>query len=316
LTGYLFVKRIIITTITLATLVTLASCGRSKSSVLPDVSSEALEQEIARISPKLLWACGLPVEARRTDCSGDGISMAGWVGLVGDLWEWANPLVPFEAAVSADGRPWRASDRVDRQRGDSFSRDGLLGHVEAATATGVRAPLDRVWAYAKRTGALCPDATDNRCEVTAGVSILVRDALGLSVTGVERTADFTVMNAEAASAPAGYRASLVARKINLKVRQGRLTNEYAHASRVLLKRFPKNLWYRTVERMANKGTDGDFSAIGGELVTCMKRWEQPGTEWAWHTGTEACGPAQGHELVALARLLVRMKRDPSGLLLF
>lgn len=299
-----------------AMLFTACACGRSKSSVLPDVSSEALEREIARIAPQLPWACGLPVEAGRSDCSGDGVSMGGWVGLVGDLWQWANPMTPFEAATSDDGRPWRASDRVDRQRGDSFSRDGLLGHVEAATATGERALLGRVWAYVQRTGKLCPDASDNRCDVTPSVSILVRDALGLNVAGVERAADFPVVNAEAVSAPAGYRASLVARKVHLKVRQGRLTAEYAHASRVLLKRFPKNLWYRLVERMANKGSNEDFSAIGQELVTCMERWEQPGKEWAWHTGTEACGPAQGHELVAVARLLVRMKRDPSGLLLF
>lgn len=277
----------------------LAACGR-KETDRPSVPAALLEQDMARVESGLLWACDLPVEEGRKDCSGDAVSMSGRWLLDGgpDAKVWA----AVKRSIGPEGRPWRAPDRVGVQPTDSFSRDQFVGLIEGTVAMGDREPLRAVWAYAQRTGALCPDATDGRCRVTPSVSILAREALGERVTDLERAGDEATLTAEAASVPGTYQAYLVARKVRVKAALGRLTPGYCHSVTVLLSRFPKNLFFRFVNAQCGKEA---FEPIAEGLKACLSAWPGPGREWAWNGGNQACqAGAQGHEMVAMGRGLI------------
>jgi hypothetical protein len=274
-------------------------CGR-KEAKTPGVTSPNLEAEVARVEPMLLWGCDMPTEAGRSDCSGDGMSMAGrWLldgGPDSRVWE------AVKASIGEEGRPWRAPDRVGKQPSDSFSRDGFLGLLESTVAMKDKGPLEKVWAYAKRTGKLCPDATDGRCDVTPGVSILAREVLGEFVGSAERVADEATMTAEAIGAPGNYRAYLVARKIHLKARLGTLTRGYCHAVVVLRDHFPKNVFFRVVDAECGRGA---WQPIAEAVSRCLGAWKNPGKEWTWNAGNSECiADSQGHELVSMAKYLL------------
>jgi len=243
----------------------------------------------------------MPTESGRKDCSGDGMSMSGRWLLDGgpDARVWA----AVQASIDASGRPWRAPDRVGKQPTDSFSRDGFLGLLESTVAMSDKGPLTRVWVYVKRTGKLCPDATDGRCDVTPSVSILAREVLGEGVSAAERVADEATVNGEAVAAPGNYRAYLVARKVHLKARLGRLTQGYCHAIVVLRSRFPENVFFRAVDAECGRGR---WEAVGEALTRCLGAWKNPGSEWTWNAGNSECiATSQGHELISMAKYLLR-----------
>ena len=275
------------------------ACGSHKTTQKPDEKSTTLEQEIARVEPQIVWACDMPIESpyRGLACSGDAMSMTGHVMLYGHMGNFDSVI----KSISIDGRPWRSPVHVNNQASDSFSRDAFIGLIESTTASGNKEPLQRVWDYVQSTGKLCPDAGDGRCNLTQSVSILARDALGISVSSAERLEDFVTVNAEAATVPISYQTYLVSRKMGLKAMQNKLTPEYAHAISVLLARFPKNLFYRTVNEMAHKG---NFEPIVAELTKCLAQWKTPGKEWTWSAAGPCIEDSQGHELVALGKFLL------------
>jgi hypothetical protein len=286
----------------------LFACASKSNPTLPQVLSTELAQEIARIEPQLLWCFGVPAIERidavtgREHCDvGDGMSTIGHAMLYGRM----GSFDTISASISPDGRPWRNPGYVNNSnQANSFSRDQLIGLIEATQAVGVVEPLARVWEYFKRTGKLCPDADNNRCDMTDSVSILVRDAIGHPVTSKERAKDEIVVNTEAMTSPAGYQLYLVSRKIMLKAFTGHLTTSYAHSASVLHSRFPSNIWFDVVDRVANHGTPAEFDGIATRLVECMRAWSGPGTEWTWHTNDGCTAQAQGHELVAGGRFLL------------
>jgi len=294
----------------------LISCGKSKEAVLPDVTSAALEEQIARVSPSLLWCDGQATSPRKNNIDGrpacdlgDAMSESGHLALVGQFPQEPGILAAMSASIlQTTGQPFRTASYVGKDNQNEFSRDQLSGLIEATLAGLPKDQLGKVIGYVRATGKLCPHPTDSRCDMTESMWILAKDALGESVASTDRWKDEATVNGEAETVPLGYQANLVTRKVFLKAVGHHLTKGYAHAMMLLHKRAPQNLWMRTVYKVTNGGTPGDFDAIGKDLVACMKTWQKPGTNWSWNQGSVACpSEVMGHELVALAQFLLRVE---------
>jgi hypothetical protein len=283
-------------------------CGTGRKSTtepnFPDPLRQALAVEVSRVEPLLTWRCDMPTEPNRTDCSGDGMSASGRVLLDGGLlpatWE------AMKASIGSDGRPWRAPDRVERQRDNSFSRDGFIGLVEATISSGDTVPLQKVLAYAHaHENQLCPDATDDRCKLTQSVLTAAKYASRQDVKVAERALDENTILAEAHTAPATYRAYLVMRKLNIAIETGNFSPGYYASVGVLRKRFPQHPFVQFLAARADKTT---FDGVVQRITSCLSKWEKPGTQWWGDAGYFSNGCAadsQGHELVALAKRLLR-----------
>jgi hypothetical protein len=284
----------------------LLGCGRKSSTEpnFPDPLRAALTVQVERVEPLLLWSCGMPTEPNRLDCSGDGMSASGRVLLDGGVR--ADTWAAMKASIGSDGRPWRAPDRVERQRDNSFSRDGFIGLVEATIATGDAVPLQRVLAYAQAHGnLLCPDATDDRCKLTPSVLTAARYAMRQSVKTAEKLLDENTILAEAHTAPANYRAYLVMRKLNIAIETGNFSSGYLASVNVMRKRFPNHPFVKFLAARADKTT---FDGVVEQVTRCLAKWEKPGSQWWGDAGYFSNGCAadsQGHELIALAKRLLR-----------
>lgn len=297
----------------------LVSCGnKSKSTTLPNVTSADLHAQIERVTPLLNWCDGQAAGAspnnmdHRPNCDvGDAMAESGFLTLVGNFSNESTIFASMAASFGADGQPFRAPSYVGKDTQDEFSRDQLLGLV-AGTVAGLPAGhLQTALDYYKRTHSLCPHPTDTRCLVTPSLMVRAKSVLGHEPTKLEATTDKAVMLAEAASVPLTYQAGLLANHIFVIARQNKLTVSYAKAINILWKRAPQNLWLSTVNAVCNRGTAADFDAIAQSLLTCLKSWTAPGTDWTFSHGNEVCRPnARGHELVALAHFLMKVDVAP------
>ncbi len=302
----------------LVPLLLLASCGKRKDAVIPHVLSEELRAEVARISPLLNWCDGQAAGARpnnidhRPNCDvGDAMAESGFLTLVGQFPQEQGILAAMAMSFGPDGQPFRAPSYVGKDTQNEFSRDQLLGLIQG-TLAGLPAEqgLRRLWDYYRATGKLCPHPTDNRCWVSPSMMLLTKWALGEKFTDVERAADEVTLNTEAQTVPLTFQADLVAKHIFAIAKMNRLTASYAHAAMLLNRRAPNNLWISTVYRVTNGGKPGDFDAIGESLLSCMRTWSKPGTDWTFSHGNTACVPnVYGHELVALAHFLLRIEAE-------
>lgn len=296
----------------------LLSCGQEKTPVYPDVISNDLHEQISRITPLLLWCDGQATSIRnnnidgRPNCdTGDGASESGFLTLVGNFLQENDMFTALSSSINSNNQPFRSPSYVDKDLENSFSRDQLLGFIEATYAgLSPQSGLSRITDYVRRTGKLCSNATDSRCDMSDSMWILVKDALGEAVSDVERWKDETVLNAEASTVPLNYQANLVSRKIFLKAIGNKLTQGYAHAAMLLNKRAPSNLWIKTVFFVTNRGTKSDFDNIAKDLTECLKLYNKPGLHWAWNQGDTKCPQdTVGHEQVALGHFLLRIKHD-------
>lgn len=282
----------------------LTACGsKPRASEMPDVISKPLIAQMHRIESRLAWTCGGGAPARSVNfpcvAEGDTVSAVGRILLDGNIGEWNIIL----NSIDADGRPWRNPDLVGSDDPNSFSRDQMLGLLEGSLARRDFAGLRNVMRYVQEKGNLCPG--DDRCHVTASIRLLARQILGDAIGTSERAADEATLRAEALTAPQGYRAYLVARKLMLHLRTNHNSKSYAKTAALLEKRFPKMLFIRTVSKMANAGTPVQFEAIARDLTACMVTWSGPGLAWWSEEAFDGCAEkSYGHEMVALGQLLL------------
>jgi len=276
----------------------LLSCG--KKSIDPvRIEHAGLRAEIARIEPLLEWRCGLPTEPNRTDCSGDGISMAGrWFLDSGDT-----TRLPFVlASFGADNRPYRNSE-LPEYSGNSFSRDALMGILEITAATKDFAALDKLEDYTRRTGRLCPG--DDRCDITPSMKLLMREARGYHPNALERAQDEVTIQAEALSTPPTYRTYLVLRKLRIKLETGNVTPGYQAAVDAIVKRFPQGIFQRIIAAKYRE-SESELNSAAEALEKCMSKWDNAGSDWIGNAIDKECADkSQGHELVAMAKWILK-----------
>ena len=279
-------------------LILLASCGKKEIEPVR-IEHAGLRAQIARIEPLLEWKCGLPTEPNRSDCSGDGISMAGrWMLDSGDVSRFPHVLASF----GADNRPYRNSD-LPEYSGNSFSRDALMGLLEATVATQDFRALDKLEDYVSRTGRLCPG--DDRCDITPSMRLLMKEARGGKPTIAERIQDEATIQGEALSNPPTYRTYLVLRKLRIKLETGNVTPGYQSALDVILKRFPQGIFQRIINAKYQESTKLLNSAANA-LELCMYKWENAGDDWVGNAIDKECAnKSQGHEMVSMAKYILR-----------
>lgn len=281
----------------------LISCGSPTLPTMPQVVSARLQNQVARMIPELAYTCDgmAPARSQGVDCNaeGDAVSMTGWILLYGNLGSWQLIL----DSIDENGRPWRNPARVGGTDPNSFSRDQMFGLFEATIASGDRTGLQSVVRYLQEQGRLCQG--DDRCNITGSIIELWRLVLGQEVSETERAVNGWTTEVEAATVPPGYQAHLVSRKIMLHAELGTLTSSYAKAAATLARRFPKSLFLRVTNAVAN---GGDFIAIADDLAACMESWQGPGNAWIGEEIERGCQTlSYGHEYVSLAKYLLQSK---------
>lgn len=122
--------------------------------------------------PKREWKNGIPCKHNGND--GDSLL---WSGLLYSVSGFPEYGMPIRESQDFSGRLWRSPSRVGVNKSNSFSRDMALGFLLAAardkangSSFGLNGEsLERWVSYIKRTGKLCPDATDNRSTPTVAL---------------------------------------------------------------------------------------------------------------------------------------------------
>lgn len=310
-------NRFIVMCAVLVIALTAIYCG--KKTTVPNVVSSELQTEIDRITPLVYWCDGQASGSwpnnidHRPNCDvGDGAAESGFLTLVG---QFKNELSIFNALANSfgpDGQPFRAPSYVGKDNQDEFSRDQLLGFIQATVAGLDKKHLRMIIDYYHNTGKLCPHPTDTRCTPTPGVLILAKYALGDNVTDVEKITEAAETKIEASTVPMTYRADLVMKKIYTMAKMNRLTSTHARSAKIIYNKAPNNLWFKTVYLVTNKGTPDQFAEVAHDLAVCMKQWKEPGRDWEWSQGNSGCGTVKslGHEMLAVAHLLLNVQPIP------
>jgi hypothetical protein len=275
----------------------LISCGTKElKPAKPRADYPELRAQVERVEPLLAWTCDgmIPARSQNFPCikEGDGVSMLGRI--IADTGD-RSKLPAIRASIGQDGRLWRNPERVGNDGPNSASRDAFIGLLETRDKDSIK----RVMAYIKATGRLCPG--DDRCDVTPSVRFLAEETLGVAHTKAEIAFDIETLWLEAETAPPTYRAYLVGRKLLAHIRLGNLNSGYARVAKRLNERFPRNPFLAYVNAVANKKS---FDPIAKDLTACLAAWQKPGIDW-WGDAMNGCtSKQQGHELVALGKLLL------------
>lgn len=273
----------------------LLSCGGRDTTAALDIKS-LLKKELIRVEPLLLTCYGTPAKARKNNKTGepncevgDSVTDAGFATLYGRF----DYKTGLYNSLSEDGRPWRNPSYRDVDLDNSFSRDQLLGIIEYTVSTKDTIPLKNIMTYVKRTGKLCPDANDNKCDMTQSMQVLVDLALGEDINVGEDLLDMATLAAEATGTD-GYQAFLVGRKVMLHKILGR--EGYNVAANTLYHRFPNNAFFAMVA--------GDNKRASELILVCLRAFKEPGSVVASHY--PSC-PAitYGHDVVSVGRWLIR-----------
>lgn len=284
----------------------LASCGAAVTPSKPEKDYPLLRAQVERVEPLLLWCDGGVAFPRKNNVTkqplcdvGDSVSTTGAVLLLGGIGDFS----VIDRSIDANGRPWRHPSYVGRDTNNSFSRDQFIGVLEASWASKKFAPLKRLQGYISRTGKLCPDATDNKCDLTPSVKTLLKYVTGQKVGFAERELDENTILAEAHTAPASYRAYLISRKLRLIHLTGHSTAGYGKSVSVLYSRFPNSFYVRILNAMY---FGKSFDPIASDLTACLERWQVVGKDWFGDALEKGCTDKhQGADLVSLARYLLQ-----------
>jgi hypothetical protein len=178
-----------------------------------------------------------------------------------------------------------------------------MGILEITAATKDFAALDKLEDYVSRTGRLCPG--DDRCDVTASMNVLIREARGEKISVAARLQDEGTVQAEAASNPPTYRTYLVLRKLRMKLETGNVTPGYQAALNIIVKRFPQGIFQRIVNAKYHESIP-ELEAVANSLEACMSKWTAPGQDWVGNAIDKECADSsQGHEMVAMALYVLR-----------
>jgi hypothetical protein len=158
------------------------------------------------------------------------------------------------ASFGVDGRGWRNPRHEPLGEGNSFSRDMLLGALYYFVATKDTQTEANFRSYVKRTGKLCDDATDNRCEMTPGMWGLwgeVARYIGSEPTDTMKAnmlIDDKQIYLQSLTSPSGYRRELVAMEIILRRYMARNSRLLDSASEELYAREQNNPLYEYLAR--------------------------------------------------------------------
>jgi hypothetical protein len=284
-------------------LLLIVSCGAPKEQ--PRIKDyPALRAQVERVEPLLAWTCDGMIPARKADfpCikEGDGVSVLGrWIFDTGDKAKMPAILL----SVGVDGKePKRNPARQGIDESNSFSRDQLLGLLEASLSTGNRAGLLSVMRYVQATGHLC--IGDDRCNLTDSTRLLVNEVLGKKPSKVERAKDELTIAGEAATVPPNYRAYLVARKLLLHYKLG-TTKGYRHSAAVLRKRFPSSAFIQLVDALSSGKS---LDPVAAEVTRCLEQWEGPANNWHGDDVNGCQKRSYGHHLVGMGYLLLNDRK--------
>jgi hypothetical protein len=287
-------------------LLILISCGTKEiAPAKPRADYPELRAQVERVEPQLLWCDGGVAFPRKNNVTkqplcdvGDSVSTTGAVYGLGKIGNFSI----IDHSIETDGRPWRHPSYVNRDTNNSFSRDAFIGAMEATFASKKFAPLKRLQSYVSRTGKLCPDATDNKCDLTPSVKTLLKYVTGQKVGVVERELDENTILAEVHTAPPGYRAYLTARKLRLIHITGHSTAGYGKSVTVLNSRFPNSFYVRILYAMY---FGKSFDTIAKDLAECLSRWEKTGKDWFGDAIEKGCTDKHhGADLVSLGKYLL------------
>jgi hypothetical protein len=264
---------------------------------------DQLQTEIDRIKPNLKWCNGFAVNSI---CNyGDSHYRTGQLFLLGAFTEQKeSAFASYAASIDEDGRPWRGPAKDETP--NSYSRDQTLGLVMATLGGIDKSLLQRVYDYAKRSNALCPDATDTRCMMTPSIEVVIRDTLGLSVDKALRNIADAQLITDSHTAKPNYQAALVMQYVMIKANQGQLNSYHSISSEVIKSKIPNNLYAQTVYLVAHNGTPEQFQDVGVKLLACLKTTIGGGIHALWEQGNIECrDDIYGQEVIALAQFLMR-----------
>ena len=153
----------------------------------------------------------------------------------------------IKRSQGADGRFWRSPNRVNTDKGDTFSRDMLMGVFDYAIATKDKAAFEKFYVYLRgHKNKMCPDASDNRCHLlpgTWGIFGLVMKQLGIHrpalIVAAKGTIDIDLLIG-ANTVPAGYQMELVAHHVMVRRALGQNTRVMKEAAQHIAKKQPLN----------------------------------------------------------------------------
>ena len=212
--------------------------------------------------------------------------------------------------IAEDGKPYRSyKNRIEGDSENEYSRDQLYGFVAYLVKTKDIENAGRLLNYIKRTGRLCDNPDDNRCDLTpAAWGLLSKtwrylDLPRNSSMIVNDAVDDTVVLTQVQTVEIGYQLGLQVEFVFLAKQMGLDTALLRSAARIAWDRQPKNPFYcYTVE---------------GTSDTCKKlylEWFKEGTpsgsrtQWSLARDQEevqARRDSMGYEALFLGRLLLK-----------
>lgn len=275
-------------------LLLVLSCGRGSSAEVPP----ALEQQLAeRVAEVEQWAAREP--------AGDGRgaavkSLPSGKPDTGDALLWSGILCSIspdkfsancdsvEDSQGPDGRMWRHPSRVGKDVRNSFSRDMAMGLLLQVQRTGDVDMLQRWVDYVIREGQACPDAEDNRCEMTTVIWSLAKLAApSLHLHGKKVLAPkqvLAVLYAAAVAGETGYPLHLIAQQLVLLKRAGEgnalLWQETAQA---LYRRDSSNALFAYLAGRPDSATLLMLEQMPRERPSGASQWsfEREGSQQSW-----------------------------------
>lgn len=279
------------------------SCGKKKVDVNSPQPNISLVNEITRIESNLQWCGGMVSSASNLTnpwCDGDATCYQGHYQLLTktDRFNWLTIL-------NEQNQPFRHPNRVNLDKENEFSRDQLLGVMEASIySASAKETLAKIFSFSsKHNNKFCLNPTDNRCDLTTSMYVLYNDLQNKAVLPATRQIDYSTRLIEAKTVPDGYQVNLLSRSIYLHAITGNLTTGYVSAHNVLYKRFPNNLLVHTNHCIFNKCNSEEWTSIQQQLLQNMKIWKQNGNKWAFDENLTTNSSPYGHELVSLAKFI-------------
>jgi hypothetical protein len=297
-------------------LVILAACSKRSMPTLPQVENQQLIEQINRVTPLLYWCDGQASGSgsnnvdHRLHCDvGDGAAESGFLTLVGAFDKEQEIFNSLKLSFNSEDRPFRAPSYVDKDTVNTFSRDQLLGFMQATVAGLPKEYLKKILDYNSKTGAMCPES--QACLITPGLKIISKYILRENVTDIEKITEAAEVKIESITVPMNYRADLVMKRIFLMAKLDKLNTTHAKAAKLIYDRAPLNLWFKTVYGITNNQPKEFFNSIANSLTECLAQWTEPGTDWTFSKGNTECfnrpPGVYGHELIALAHLLLNIQ---------
>lgn len=224
-------------------LLLFVGCGKTERKNVPPNSTN--------IDSIREWAPTCNGYISKDNCDqGDVLAYAGYLCLVGEEIGCRTAHDSFDE----EGRAWRNPKHEPLGDGNSFSRDMLLGALYYFTATKDTETEAKFRKYVKDNGILCPDATDNRCEMTPGMWGLwgeVSRYIGVepnTTMKVNMFVDDKQMYLQSIVSPSGYQRELVAMEILLRSFMARNSTLLNWAAEELYKKEQENPLYELIAR--------------------------------------------------------------------